>query len=458
MERWNDCPQPRNCKGIEAVPLTVPRGTLRNDKNNKFMYSIAIILEKRHPRKDGTFAVKLRVTIDRYSRYFGLGYSLTEPDFEKAFSLRATGRLKKIANKLREKEKQAETILDGLETPDFDQFTGLFTQRAINKTGTVKRYYDNYIAELTAENRHGTANNYTCSVNSLSKFTNIETLTFKQVTPDFLKRYAAKMLADGKTPSTIGIYLRPLRHLFKKAQSNNEAPKNNPFGIGENKFSIPTGEKNKRPLERTEIEILAAYKCPTPERAMYRDFFLLSYLLSGLNFSDLLIIQWAQIDGQTLTVTRQKTQRTAKKTKKIELFITDQAQQIINRYASPGKYVFDIVDDNDNPKTIREKVYNFSRNSNQALKKIAKATGINKNISPIFARHSAASHGIEAGATIADISAALGHTDLKTTSNYISSLKNGRQKLAESLQIGINPELKPPTNENTNIKTPISQN
>jgi len=422
------------------------------------MYSTKIILEKRHPLKNGTYPVKLRVIIDRYARYFSLDCSLTEKDFNCAFSTEPTKSLKKIAKKLLNKETEAENILKELEPPDFDKFTKKFKQNSGSQTGIVKQYFEKQIQQLTIENRHGTASNYQCALNSISKFTDIEKLSFKQITPDFLKTYANKMLKDQKTPSTIGIYLRPLRHLYKKAQSNNEAPKFNPFGINENQFPIPTSEKNKRPLERSEIEILAAYKSPTPEREMYRDFFLLSYMLCGLNFADLLTIKWSQIEGQILTVTRQKTKRTSKKGNKIELFISAQAQQIINRYASPGTYIFDVITENDDPATIRNKVYNFSRNCNQALKKIAKATGINRKISPVYARHSAASHGIDAGATIADISAALGHTDIKTTSTYISSLKAGRQKLAESLQIGINTELKTINNEIANIKTLINQN
>jgi integrase/recombinase XerD len=228
-----------------------------------------------------------------------------------------------------------------------------------------------------------------------------------------------------------------LRHLYKKAQAANEAPKHYPFGSDEKQFLIPTSEKHKRPLEREEIQLLAAYKTRIPERRMYRDFFLLSYLLCGLNFADLLTIRWDQIEDQIMTVKRAKTQRTAKKSVLIHLFISEQARQIIDNYATSGRYVFDLIGEEDDKATIRQKVQNFTRNCNKVLKKIAIKIGINPKISTVYARHSAASHGIEAGSTIADVSAALGHTDIKTTSNYVSSLQKGRQKLAQSLQIGL---------------------
>jgi integrase/recombinase XerD len=419
--------------------------TYKISKKHESMYTAQIVLDKRHPRKDESYPAKLRVTINRYSRYFGLGFSFTEADFKLAFSPQAKGRFKTIANKLRAKEQSALTILDEMDDPDFDKFGLMFTQKAINSPGTVKQYYETYIGQLLAENRHGTAANYKYSLNSLASFTDIETLSFKDITVDFLKRYTAQMLDERKSINTIGIYLRPLRHLYKKAQAKNDAPKHYPFGADDKQFLIPTSEKHKRPLEREEIQLLAAYETQIQERRMYRDFFLLSYLLCGLNFADLLTIRWDQIEDQMLTVKRAKTQRTTKKSVLIHLFISEQARQIIDQYATSGGYVFDVISQEDNLATINKKVKYFTRNCNQTLKKIAREIGINPKISTIYARHSAASHGIEAGATIADVSAALGHTDIKTTSNYVSSLQSGREKLALSLQIRlpINPEMKP---------------
>jgi integrase/recombinase XerD len=404
------------------------------------MYTLAIVIEKRQPLKDGTFPVKLRVTIDRKARYFSLDYHLTEKEFQSVFSPTAKGRNKTLRDKLLTRQEKAQTILENMEAPNLDDFRALFTQKAVNKGGTVKKYFDQYIAELTAENRHGTASNYRCSMNCLADFANIETLSFKQVTADFLKRYAAKMEADGKTPSTMGIYLRPLRHLFKKAQNNNEAPKEYPFGSGTKQFAIPSSEKHKRPLERHEIEKLAGYKSSDPQRIKYRDFFLLSYLLCGLNFADLLTIRWRQIDGDTLIIRREKTKRTTKSGATIQLFISPQARAIIDLYATPGTFVFDVVNEADNSAAVHRKIQNFTSNTNQSLKRIATAIGINPKISTVYARHSAASHGIEAGATVADISAALGHSDIKTTSNYISGLQSGRQKLGESLGLNLQPQ------------------
>jgi len=324
-----------------------------------------------------------------------------------------------------------------MEIPNFDQFKRLFTMKGTG--GNVLKYYRNYIQECKKENRLGTASSYECSYNSLNDVKGIETASFREITPAWIKDYESKMKAKGKSISTIGIYLRPLRKLFNDAMKDGVISANHyPFGTPKaGKYKIPKSRNNKRPLERSEMIALLNYT-GTPANEMYRDFFLLSYYLVGLNFMDLLTLKWKQLNGDYLTVIRKKTENTTESDQEpIMYFVNEQARAIIEKYGNPaGTYIFEIVSSNDTPTEIRRKVQNFNRNTNQGLKAIAKKIpGVNRNISTVFARHSAASHGIKAGASLADIQQALGHKNIKTTSNYISSMGEGANQLANSLSI-----------------------
>lgn len=402
------------------------------------MYSTAIILETRTPRKDKTNPVKLRVIINRVARYYGLGVYLTETDFETAFTANPPANLKKIAIKLKAKEESAIKLLEKMEPPSFELFKQQFTKRPISGTGNVKTYYQNYISEMKGKKRLGSASNYHYSLKALSDFTDIERLNFKDITPDFLNRFSQHLTDNEKSVSTVGVFMRPLRCIYNKAQNDKIiSPDVYPFGLeAEKKYQIPSSEKHKRPLERWEIERLGMYD-GSPARNYYRDMFLISYFLCGINFADLLTMKWDQLNGDTITFLRSKTKTTAKKRNEIELFVNDQALEMIHKHGKPGKYIFPVLSESDTPETIHLKIKNFIRLCNQSLKKIAKEIGINNKISTVWARHSAATHSLDAGATIGAISQALGHTDLKTTSTYISSLQSGRQKLGESLRINV---------------------
>ncbi len=412
-------------------------------------YSTAIILETRTPVKKeketdpDKYPVKLRVIIDRKSRYYGMGYYLTEADFKKVYSEKPRQYYKKLLSKFSEIETRAERILEAITPPTFDKFKRLFTQRG--NGGNISKYYQRYIAECRKEDRHGTADNYHCSLTSLNEMKNIAAADFRDITPDWLKDYERKMLKAGKSISTVGIYLRPLRFLYNRAIIDGVVSEiYYPFGKArDGKFEVPSSENTKRPLSRAELEALVNYS-GNPIHERYRDFFMLSFYLVGLNFYDIVTLKWKQLQDNSLTLVRAKTrQTTRKKLKSITLKLNPAAMDLISIHGTgKGKYIFDVLTDTDTPEVIRQKVGYFIRNTNQALKAIAKkvnsetdAITINPNISTVFARHSAASHGIKGGASIALISKSLGHSNISITSNYISTLDNEEQALADALQI-----------------------
>lgn len=157
----------------------------------------------------------------------------------------------------------------------------------------------------------------------------------------------------------------------------------------------------------------------------------------GLNFYDILTLKRNQLKWGSLEIFRKKTSRAGQgKKTKIEIHVSDSAKEIIQKYdTGTGGYFFSFIDPDDKPGEIRNKVKTFTRNTNQALRKIAKKLGLDTDISTMFARHSAASHGIEGGASLAEIKQALGHNNIKTTDGYISSLKTGKESLVKSLEI-----------------------
>jgi site-specific recombinase XerD len=394
-------------------------------------FHISVILEKRTPRKDGTFPVKLRITIDRKSRYYSLETHLTPREFKKVQKHDPPEPYKAIKVRIDDSVKVASSVLKGLPKPSFEQFKVLFKLKSIG--ANVVKYYEIIISECESEGRIGTATNYKCAKKSMEKLMDLENVNFKDITPQWLKQYEKIMKQKFKSPSTISIYMRTLRTVYNRAiQDGLVSLEHYPFG---KKYTIPTSENNKRPLERSDIEAIAKYN-GDPVTEKYRDFFLLSYYLVGLNFADLLTIKWSQLDDNILEVVRKKTASTTGKLKKIQLVVNKKAKEIIDKHGiRSNSYVFDIIDPNDNPETVKRKTQNFNRAVNQALERISSKTNLNKKISAMYARHSAASHALANGATIADISQALGHADLKTTSNYISSLGSGKQLIADSLEV-----------------------
>jgi integrase len=392
--------------------------------------TISIILEKRNPKSDDTYPVKLRLTIDRKSNYYGLGYDLSEDEFSKLFTPKS--RNGKVRDELLAEKKRAEDIVKGMDTPDIQVFKRLFTGKGTG--GNVKQYYQSYIAECKKDNRLGTASSYECSMNSLNSLMGIEDIRFRDITVNWLKEYEKKMLKAGKSVSSIGIYLRPLRFLYNRAIKDRMVDnKYYPFI----EYDIPTSENHKRPLRLFEMEKLARYK-GNPLYEYYRDYFLLSFHINGINFKDLLMLQKTQLKDGVITYIRAKTALTRRKQKPIAKKLNSQTMDIIERIGTgTGKYIFPILDDKDSDEIIRQKIMNHIRNTNQALKKLAVIIGINPDISTIFARHTYTSISYKRNISAIKISESLGHTSLGTTTAYLSSMDE-EEEFTEATTLDLN--------------------
>ncbi|KAA6304503.1 Tyrosine recombinase XerC, partial [termite gut metagenome] len=100
---------------------------------------------------------------------------------------------------------------------------------------------------------------------------------------------------------------------------------------------------------------------------------------------------------------------------------------------SSDNYIFPYLIGNETPIQQKAVIKDIIRRINKRLKKIGNELGIS-GISTYTARHSFASVLKRSGANIAYISESLGHSDLKTTENYLASFeREEREKNAKLL-------------------------
>ncbi len=121
----------------------------------------------------------------------------------------------------------------------------------------------------------------------------------------------------------------------------------------------------------------------------------------------------------------------------IRAILLPQMIKIIERWGNPDKspdsFIFPYFNNTKNAFDEKRVTRNVIKLMNDHLKKIAKEIGIG-NISSYTARHSFATVLKRSGANISMISELLGHTDMKTTENYLASFeKDERIKNAKLL-------------------------
>ena len=116
--------------------------------------------------------------------------------------------------KLNRYYQKADNIIDKLDTAfTFEKFDEMYLEGR-DVYNSVYHAYRKYIDDLNAEERIGTAINYDASIKSLENFK--KNLKFTDITPSFLKKYERWMLDNGKSITTVGMYLRALRAIYNK--------------------------------------------------------------------------------------------------------------------------------------------------------------------------------------------------------------------------------------------------
>jgi len=208
-----------------------------------------------------------------------------------------------------------------------------------------------------------------------------------------------------------------------------------PFGKG--KYEIKTGSGRKMALTLPQIKAVLDHPLSTDTEKRCRDLWFFSYLLNGANFKDMLRLKYKDISGGEIHFIRQKTVRTTQRQKHIVAPILPEMEDIIRRWGNPERshdnYIFPYLSHGLSPMDEKRIVQNVVRLVNKKMALISKALNYD-TISTYTARHSYATVLKRSGASIAFISESLGHSDIRTTENYLASFeKEERAKNAALL-------------------------
>ena len=397
----------------------------------------SIYLDKNRPKKSGKCSVKIRVTYNRKRKYFSTGIDLTTDDFKQTFfGERKTAIQKENKTKVEYFEKKASKVINNLYVFSFDAFEIEFLDQR-NTANSVSFAFDKYVSNLKLESRIGTAESYECAKVSIQKFN--KDLTLAEITPTFLKKYENWMIKNGRSITTVGIYLRSLRAIYNLQNIDRSVY---PFGNGKNKYSIPTSKNTKKALTIQEIGKIYSYKAePNSIKEMAKDYWLFLYLSNGMNVKDFCLLKWENINEKMLSYNRAKTKRSQKESKKISVALKPESLEIMKKWGQPSinkdAYIFPHLNNKMSEVQKRKTYQGLTKNINKYVKQIAKEVEINKDVTTYYARHSFATVLKRSGAKIEMISELLGHSSVNVTESYLDSFeKEHIQKETDVLTTG----------------------
>lgn len=417
---------------------------LRGVMVNKIQTSI--YQDIRRLKKDGTYPVKLRLYDPalKKTKLYPLGLSYTKEEFDRIWNTtRPKGTFKDERMLLQDIEGRAAKIVGAMNFLDLKTFERKFNRRS-GAGSDVFYHFSEKIEQCIKDQGIGNAENYENAVKSFKEYIkegrggNPKKLLFAQVNEEWLVEYEKFMVSNGRSLTTVGIYTRALRTVFHRAIDEGEVDKELlPFG--RNKYVVPASRKKKSALKGSELSLLFNARPENGHQKKARDFFFLSYTLSGMNLSDIAKLRWKDVEGEYLRFVRAKTAKSTRGDQmEVSIPISSYARTMFDLYGTtnhnPSSLIFRIHVDGESIKENRRRQKNFGRYINQHIGILAKSLGIDRKVSYQMARHSFATTAIRKGLAMEFVSEALGHKDLKTTQDYFQGFEDETKKeIAEKL-------------------------
>src|SRR5690606_11805085 len=251
------------------------------------------------------------------------------------------------------------------------------------------------------------------TMKSVKQFCESEKLKFQDITNAFLNKYEAWLHSRGGTGGGISIKQRTIRALYNKAIERDLIKNiNHPFKTY--KISKLRGQGIKKALDFDQVSNIINFDTSNyPHLRDAKNYFVFSFYTRGMNFADMMVLKWEDIDMTTISYVRNKTKG------RFVITILPPVQDILDyykQYGLPTQYVFPILlTDGLSPVQIDHRKKKTLAQYNRELKEIARICDIDKPLSSYVAQHSFANCLRQKGVATDVIGESLGHKDLNTT-------------------------------------------
>lgn len=287
------------------------------------------------------------------------------------------------------------------------ELKAVLSGKSIASKDNFLAYYEQFAATKSTK---GTQNAYKNALARLKAFdSELSSRTFDDLNLDYIKRFDAFM-ALTNCKNSRNDHHRCIRAVLNEA-IDNELTNNYPY----RKFKLKSEPTRKRALSVEELRMLRDYPV-TEAQEKYRDIFLLSFYLIGVNAVDLINAPKEALHNGRFDFSRSKTH------KPYSIKVEPEAMAIIQKYQGT-EHLLCIMDECRDYKSWLHRM-------NDAMKSIGSFTrsglGGKKNISPIlpqvtyyWARHTWASIASELDIPKETIAAGLGHGSNSVTDIYI---------------------------------------
>lgn len=386
--------------------------------------SIKFILDSK-PLSDNMHSVYLQIIKERKRKNIAIGFKCVKENFENEKFIRGHKTYKVDNEVLTSFRAKAEQIIRDFrnEGEDFTlrEFEIKFRGKSDVTQCKVEAFFEEIISESEKSGKMSSAKAFGDTKRSFIKFAGSD-IFFSEITPALIEKYELFLRDRNNQNGGIAFKMRYLRSLMNTAIKRKVmSRKYYPFEIY--KISKLKAENNKRSLS---IENFKKFRdvdlAANPDLMDSYNYFLFSVYARGMNFTDMALLRWENIQNRRIFYKRSKTNHN------FNIEINDKMEEILGFYKNQrrkSKYVFPILLNDDlTPKQISNRKHKVISRHNKNLKRIGELAKIDTPITTYVARHSFATILKFSGTSVDKISELMGHSNVEITNSYLKDFEN----------------------------------
>lgn len=366
------------------------------------------VLLRKESKKDGSHAIRIRITEDRTSRYINVGESIHKSYWDEQ------------KQRVKEAHSNSEKINASIEALLPDSSIG-------NGKGCFISYWCEFIEKLQLERKIGSYNKHRTSLKIFKEFAG-DDVPFRDLNLKLMKDFKHFLAVKYDNSNTQISYLKKLRKMVNDGIKDGVI-QNDPF----KGFDFPKAtESQVKSLESHQLNELFDIKCRSNSK--YLNIWFACFYLQGARIGDVLRMKFGDIDNDKIIYKMKKTK------KEMSVEITPKVLNLINEMdmgineldsiqrlrelsvSHPDEYIFPFLQNgihNNSENEEYENVKMFTALINKEIKRAGLLIGT--SFSCHVARHTYATL-IKDRLDVYTVQKLLGHSSVKTTEGYIATL------------------------------------
>lgn len=387
-----------------------------------------VIIRKDVTNKNNTCPLLLLFFHQKRRKSVGMGISIA-PQYWDADAQRVTDDCPnrneiqfQITSKIKEYERKIKK-LEALEIPV--TFETLFETIGRRMDCSVYDYFRQLIERLEKMEKYGSASKYKLTLSLMRQFRGAD-MHFDELDLTYLREFEIYLRQRGNVNNSIATKFSVLKAVYNKALAEGVfVSKVNPF----QQFKVGSlwTKTRKRAIAKEDIRRLS--QLDLSDRDFYmqlaKDIFLFSYFMAGINFKDIALLTYGDMENGRIYYARRKTGRM------MNCRLTEHSRAIIEKYhtgQAEEDYIFPILDRSVHVTELQilNRVRRVLRNVNKCLHELSDELGLHLPLTTYVARHSFATVLKREGVSTSIICETLGHSSEKVTQIYLDSFENSQ--------------------------------